>query len=366
MPSPLPRNQVVQGESVEALASLPENSVDLIFADPPYNLQLHKDLWRPNISRVRQVDDDWDQFDDDAAYAEFTRAWLRACRRVLKDEGTLWVIGSYHNIHRVGVLLRELDFWTLNSVVWIKTNPTPNFHGMRFTNAHETLLWVQKHRGAKYTFNYNAMKGLNGDLQMRSDWLLPTCVGPERIKLNGARAHNTQKPEALLYRVITASSNPGDLVLDPFFGTGTTGAVAKKLHRDWIGIEQDPEYVQIARERIAAIEPGAYDERIFMTPEPRRRARIAFGRLLEEGYLQPGDPLFYQADVETQALVLADGTLEYNGTVGTIHTLPRKLFNTPVNGWEVWFFEKDGQHHKLDELRVELRQRERTQSENLH
>jgi modification methylase len=355
MPSSLPLDTVLHGNCLALLDDLPENSVDLIFADPPYNLQLEKELWRPNVSKVRQVDDEWDQFDTVRAYDEFTRAWLAACRRVLKDEGTLWVIGSYHNIHRVGVLLEELDFWTLNSIVWIKTNPTPNFHGMRFTNAHETLLWVQKHKGNKYTFNYNFMKNLNGELQMRSDWLLPTCVGPERIKLNGERVHNTQKPEALLYRVIAASTNPGDVVLDPFFGTGTTGAVAKRLYRRWIGIEQDQDYVRIARERIKGIEPGEFDARIYNRPEPRRRPRIPFGRLLEEGLLQPGETLFFRDQSGTQALILADGTLEYNGTVGTIHTLPRKVFGGPMNGWDVWFYERDGQRHKLDVLREQLR-----------
>ncbi len=245
------------------LPGFPQCSVDLIFADPPYNLQLRHDLWRPNSTRVDAVDDEWDRFNSFADYDTFTRTWLAACRRVLKDTGTIWVIGTYHNIYRVGAILQELDFWILNDVIWIKNNPMPNFRGVRFTNAHETLLWAQKVRGKRYTFNHHTMKALNGDLQMRSDWRIPLCTGKERIKVNGKKAHATQKPEKLLERVILSSSNPGDLVLDPFFGTGTTGAVAKRLGRHWIGIERNPEYIGIARERIAQVqleetaEPGA-------------------------------------------------------------------------------------------------------------
>lgn len=355
--STLPLNTILHGNSIDVLADLPAESVDVVFADPPYNLQLAKDLWRPNVSKVRKVDDDWDQFDTVSAYDAFTDAWLSACRRVLKPEGTLWVIGTYHNIHRVGVTLQALDFWTLNSIVWIKTNPTPNFNGMRFTNAHETLLWVQKHKGNKYLFNYQAMKALNEDMQMRSDWILPTCVGPERIKLNGERVHNTQKPEALLYRVISASTNPGDVILDPFFGTGTTGAVAKKLHRNWIGIEQDAQYVHIAQERIDAIDPAEYEEGVYLSPNPRRRPRIAFGRLLEEGWLKPGDWLYFRGQEDVKVRLLADGRLQYGEEIGTIHTLPRKVFGGPMNGWEVWSFRDDaGVLQKIDVLRERIRE----------
>jgi len=284
----LPLDQIIPGDCIEVLQTLPEKSVDLIFADPPYNLQLQQELWRPNMTRVNAVEDDWDRFESFAAYDRFTRAWLQGCRRVLKDTGTVWVIGSYHNIYRVGTILMDLAYWILNDMVWIKTNPMPNFRGVRFTNAHETLIWAQKNKGAPYTFNYQAMKALNDDLQMRSDWELPLCTGKERLKVNGSKAHATQKPEALLYRVIQSSSNPGDVVLDPFFGTGTTGAVAKKLHRRWIGIEQDRHYVKIARERLMAIEPEPYNEAVFAFPGKRNRPRVPFGVLLEQGLLRPG------------------------------------------------------------------------------
>ena len=258
----LPLDEILPGDCIDILEHLPAKSVDLIFADPPYNLQLQQELWRPNMTRVDAVDDAWDRFTSFQAYDEFTRRWLQGCRRVLKDTGTLWVIGSYHNIYRVGTILMDLGYWILNDVVWIKTNPMPNFRGVRFTNAHETLIWAQKERGARYTFNYHDMKALNDDLQMRSDWHIPLCTGAERIKVNGEKAHSTQKPEALLYRVILSSSNPGDVVLDPFFGSGTTGAVAKRLSRHWIGIERDERYIAVARERIAAIQPQLLAEQI--------------------------------------------------------------------------------------------------------
>src|SRR5688572_1581800 len=275
----LPLGQILQGDCVEILNQLPEKSVDLIFADPPYNLQLQQDLWRPNMTKVDAVDDAWDRFDDFAAYDRFTRDWLIACRRVLKDSGTLWVIGAYHNIYRVGAIMMDLGYWILNDILWIKVNPMPNFRGVRFTNAHETLLWAQKQRGARYTFNYDAMKALNDGLQMRSDWEIPICGGAERIRVDGAKAHSTQKPEALLYRVILSSSNPGDVVLDPFFGSGTTGAVAKKLHRHWIGIERDRDYIQIAQERIDEVIPTS-NPSLVSIPSRRDAQRIPFGNLL--------------------------------------------------------------------------------------
>ncbi|HVA14401.1 MAG TPA: site-specific DNA-methyltransferase, partial [Stellaceae bacterium] len=240
------------GECIAEMARLGEASVDLVFADPPYNLQLAGDLKRPDNSKVDGVEEAWDRFDDFASYDRFTRAWLEGARRVLKPDGTLWVIGSYHNIYRVGALLQDLGFWILNDIVWRKANPMPNFRGRRFTNAHETLLWCGRSRESRYTFNYEAMKALNEDLQMRSDWFLPLCGGPERLKVDGRKAHPTQKPEALLHRVLLAATRPGDLVLDPFFGTGTTGAVAKRLGRRWIGIERDQDYAALARQRIAA------------------------------------------------------------------------------------------------------------------
>ena len=291
----LPLDTILQGECVETLNGLPEKSVDLIFADPPYNLQLSQELWRPNQTLVDAVDDAWDQFESFAAYDAFTRDWLKACHRVLKDNGSLWVIGSYHNIFRVGSVLQDLGFWFLNDVIWVKTNPMPNFRGVRFTNAHETLIWASKFQGARYTFNHHAMKGLNEDKQMRSDWEIPLCTGEERLKVNGTKVHPTQKPEALLYRVLLASSNPGDMVLDPFFGSGTTGAVAKKLHRHWIGIEQEARYIQAAQQRIDEITPEPYDEMVFDVRDKKRLApRVPFTRLLEEGLLQPGQSLFFR------------------------------------------------------------------------
>jgi len=354
----LPLDQVLQGDCVEVLQGLPPESVDLVFADPPYNLQLRQELWRPNLTRVDQVDDAWDQFADFSAYDAFTHAWLTACRRVLKRSGTLWVIGSYHNIYRVGAILQELDYWILNNVAWIKQNPMPNFRGVRFTNAHESLIWAQKEHGAQYTFNHHAMKGLNEGLQMRSDWYLPLCTGRERLKVNGQKAHPTQKPEALLYRVILSSSNPGNVVLDPFFGTGTTGAVARRLKRHWIGIELDPHYVEVARQRIENTPAGVEDLEIFRSANPRREARLPFGALLENGLIRPGEVLYYGADGKITARVMADGTLECQGTRGSIHAVARTLDPGPDNGWQAWFYTDPGtgQHRPIDHLRQVLRQ----------
>src|ERR671918_2959630 len=286
----LPLNQILHGDCIEILESLPENSVDLIFADPPYNLQLRNDLYRPNMTKVDAVNDGWDRFESFAEYDEFTRKWLSASRRVLKDNGTIWVIGTYHNIYRVGAVMQDLRFWFLNDIVFIKSNPMPNFRGVRFTNAHETLIWAQKKKGAKYTFNHQSMKALNDDLQMRSDWYMPIATGKERIKMNGKKAHSTQKPEALLYRIITPSSNPGDVILDPFFGSGTTGAVAKKLGRNWIGIERDKKYIKVAQKRIDAVKKAQQDT---IQVEKRKQVRIPFGALLENGLLKPGQILYF-------------------------------------------------------------------------
>jgi modification methylase len=353
----LPLDQVLQGNCIHILQGLPEESVDLVFADPPYNLQLSQELRRPDRSRVNGVDDRWDQFADFAAYDDFTRAWLAACRRVLKPNGTLWVIGSYHNIYRVGAILQDLNFWILNDIVWIKTNPMPNFRGVRFTNAHETLLWAQKERGARYTFNHHAMKSLNGELQMRSDWQIKLCVGRERLKINGQKAHSTQKPEALLYRVLLATTHPGDVVLDPFFGSGTSGAVAHKLKRHWIGIEQEPHYVALARERIAAIPPNPAAEAAFDTPNPRRLRRLPFGALLENGLLAPGQELYYGENGGATARVMADGSLEYQGQRGSIHQIARQVHPGPANGWKTWYYQdpESGQRQPIDRLRQHLR-----------
>jgi modification methylase len=350
MMTPLPLDTILPGNCIEILASLPENSIDLIFADPPYNLQLKNDLYRPNQTKVDAVDDAWDKFGSFAEYDAFTRAWLSACRRVLKNTGTLWVIGSYHNIYRVGAILQDLDFWILNDVVWIKDNPMPNFRGVRFTNAHETLLWAQKKQGEKYTFNHHATKALNDDLQMRSDWHLPLATGKERLKINGEKAHSTQKPEALLYRLMLAASNPGDVVLDPFFGSGTTGAVARKLGRRYIGIERNLNYVRVATERLAAIETSPIESLIL--PEKRREPRIPFGNLLEAGLLTPGQTLWLEKKPTITATVRADGKIVSGELIGSIHSVAKNLLNgTPVNGWDAWLFLQNDEKKPLDLLR---------------
>ena len=353
MPELLPLNQILHGDCIEVLKSLPENSVDLIFADPPYNLQLQHDLYRPNMTKVAAVNDGWDKFEGFADYDAFTREWLSACRRVLKETGTIWVIGTYHNIYRVGAILQDLSFWILNDIVFVKYNPMPNFRGVRFTNAHETLIWAQKKKGARYTFNHQSTKALNDDLQMRSDWYLPIATGSQRLKVNGKKAHSTQKPEALLYRIMTASSTHGDVVLDPFFGTGTTGAVAKKLGRDWIGIEQDKKYVRLAQKRIDAVE-RVDEESIHV--EKRKQARVPFGTLLENGYLQPGQTLYFAKNGK-KAKILSNGHLRCGKITGSIHGVARSLIgNAPANGWDLWFYEdKNGEKIPIDTLRERLR-----------
>jgi len=354
----LPVDQVIEGDCIQVMDSLPAESIDLVFADPPYNLQLQQELWRPNLTRVDAVDDDWDHFDSFAAYDRFTRDWLSACRRLLKPAGTLWVIGSYHNIYRVGSILQDLGFWFLNDLAWIKNNPMPNFRGVRFTNAHETLLWAQKQKGSSYTFNYHAMKALNEELQMRSDWHLPICSGRELLKLNGQKAHPTQKPEALLYLVILSSSNTGDLILDPFFGTGTTGVVAKRLQRHYIGIERSPVYVELARQRLVDVRQLDFDPALFSTTSPRREARIPFGTLLEYGLLEPGQTLYFEGRNEMTARILADGSIQCRGERGSIHQIGRSLRQGPCNGWEAWYYH-DAQSGKLESINA-LRQVIRT------
>ena len=352
-PLDLPLDQVLRGDCRDILPRLPAESVDLVFADPPYNLQLRQELWRPNQTRVDAVNDAWDRFADFNSYDEFTREWLTACRRLLKRTGTLWVIGTYHNIHRVGAILQDLGFWILNEVTWIKSNPMPNFRGVRFTNAHETLLWAQKEKGAPYTFNHHAMKSANEDLQMRSDWYLPLCTGNERIKVNGEKAHPTQKPEALLYRILQSSTNPGDLVLDPFFGTGTTGVAARRLRRHWIGIEREQDYVILANQRISNEPAPDENEQFFQTPNPRRKARVPFGILLEMDLLHPGQELYFEKDARQPAFILADGSIEYNGLRGSIHQVARQLSQAPCNGWDLWFYEDEdlGELKPIDDLR---------------
>jgi modification methylase len=343
------------GDCIEVMGRLPEASVDLVFADPPYNLQLCGDLHRPNNSRVDGVDDAWDKFQSFAAYDRFTRDWLAAARRALKDDGSLWVIGTYHNIFRVGAMLQDLGFWVLNDVVWRKSNPMPNFRGRRFTNAHETLIWCAKSADARYTFNYDAMKALNDDLQMRSDWVLPLCTGAERLKdSDGGKAHPTQKPEALLHRVVLASSRPGDLILDPFFGTGTTGVVAKRLGRRFIGIEREPRYAALARQRLRAVRP-AEDLDLVSTPGKRDEPRIPFGWLVERGLLEPGTVLHGPRRHWT-AKVRADGTLIAADCKGSIHKVGAHLQGAPsCNGWTFWRYNAEGKMVPIDVLRQKLR-----------
>ncbi len=348
--------RIIVGDCVEVLAGLPENSVDLVFADPPYNLQLGGELLRPDNSKVDAVDESWDRFDSFAAYDAFTRAWLAACRRVLKDEGTLWVIGSYHNIFRVGCAVQDLGFWILNDVVWRKTNPMPNFKGTRFTNAHETLIWAAKRAGARrYTFNYDAMKMANDEVQMRSDWSLPLCTGEERIKdETGAKAHPTQKPEALLHRVILASTRPGDVILDPFFGVGATGAVARRLGRDFIGIEREARYADLARARIDKVTPVAPGDLDVMTSR-KDEPRVPFGRILEAGLLRPGDYVWCPRG-QRRARVRADGSLAAGDLTGSIHKVGAMVQDQPAcNGWTYWHIRTDKGLAPIDVLRAKLR-----------
>jgi modification methylase len=349
----LPLNQTLQGNCIEILKSLPENSVDLVFADPPYNLQLQKDLYRPDFSKVDAVNNKWDKFNSFAEYDAFTREWLSATKNVLKDTGTIWVIGSYHNIYRVGAIMQDLGFWILNDIIWLKTNPMPNFRGVRFTNAHETMIWAQKKKGSKYIFNHHSMKSLNDDLQMRSDWVLPLATGKERIKSNGTKAHPTQKPEALLYRVMMSSSNIGDVILDPFFGSGTTGAVAKKLGRNFIGIERDKKYVKVAQKRIDAVEPSPAEA--LTLPEKRNQARVPFGALLEAGFLSAGQKLFFKEDKSISVVILSNGHLKYKEQIGSIHSMAKSLAGGAVNGWDVWLYKENGKLKVIDELREKIR-----------
>jgi modification methylase len=349
-------DRVIEGDCVERMRALPEGSVDLIFADPPYNLQLKNELRRPDNSKVDAVDDHWDQFSSFAEYDRFTREWLTEARRVLKDTGALWVIGSYHNIFRVGTILQDLGFWVLNDVVWRKSNPMPNFRGRRFTNAHETLIWATKSAGQKsYTFNYEAMKALNDEVQMRSDWTLPICSGGERLKgEDGQKAHSTQKPESLLYRVILSSTRQGDVVLDPFFGSGTTGAVARKLGRHFIGIERDKDYAKLARSRIADIEP-AEREVIETTKSKRAEPRIPFGWVVERGLLPPGTVL-QGHQKNHRAKVRADGTLVCADATGSIHRIGAHVQGLDAcNGWTFWQFELNGKLVPIDVLRQRMR-----------
>jgi modification methylase len=353
----LPIDTILAGDCIDLMNSLPAGSIDLIFADPPYNLQLEQGLTRPDQSKVDAVDDDWDKFDSFAHYDAFTKAWMTAARRLLKPDGALWVIGSYHNIFRVGTALQDLGFWMLNDVIWRKANPMPNFRGTRFTNAHETLIWAAKSQKSRVTFNYEAMKLANDDTQMRSDWLFPLCTGAERLKgADKGKLHPTQKPEALLFRILNATTKPGDIILDPFFGTGTTGAVARKLGRHFIGIEREADYIEGARERIASIRPGVFEALQSVTPK-RKEVRIPFGSLVEQGVIEPGAQLF---DLTKRyfAMVRADGSLVSGFHQGSIHKVGALVQGSEsCNGWTFWHHERHGAIEPIDSLRSDIRQR---------
>lgn len=349
------QSSIRHGDCLTELKKIETASVDLVFADPPYNLQLAGELLRPNNTRVDGVDDAWDKFQSFAKYDAFCRAWLAECRRVLKPDGAIWVIGSYHNIFRLGVALQDLGFWVQNDVIWRKVNPMPNFRGKRFTNAHETLIWAARDQKSRATFNYESLKTANDDLQMRSDWLFPICSGPERLKDDGGRkAHPTQKPEALLHRIILATTREGDVVLDPFFGTGTTGAVAKKLGRRFIGIERDADYVRAAEERIARITPVS-PEALETVPSKRTEPRIPFGTIIELGILEPGQKLF-DARRKIRAEVKADGSLAHDGNQASIHRLGALVQGKAAcNGWTFWHYEAEGKLKPIDALRTQAK-----------
>ena len=349
----LPLDQIMLGDCITLMRMLPPASVHCVFADPPYNLQLRGELRRPDDSLVDGVDEDLDRFTDFAAYDAFTREWLTECRRLLRKDGTLWVIGAYHNIFRIGAIMQDMGFWVLNDVIWRKANPMPNFRGRRFTNAHETMIWAARQRDSRHRFNYQAMKALNDDVQMRSDWYFPLCTGAERLRnQHGLKLHPTQKPEALLHRVLLASTAPGDIILDPFAGTGTTAAVAKRLHRHFIGIERHPAYAEAAIGRVRKTEPVSH-EGLISTPSKRDEPRVPFGSLVERGLIAPGTPIMDRMR-RAHALVAADGTIVAGTERGSIHKIGALLTNAPsCNGWTFWHFERDGALLPLDVLRTE-------------
>lgn len=344
-------NKIINGDSIKILKEIPDNSIDLIFADPPYNLQLNGELWRPNQTKVDAVTDDWDKYESFEEYDKFSLEWIRECKRILKPTGTIWIIGSYHNIFRVGKIMQDLGLWILNDILWIKTNPMPNFKGTRFNNAHETLIWASKNQGAKYTFNYKSLKVMNDDKQMRSDWYIPICLGNERIRINGEKFHSTQKPEELLYRIIISTSKVGDIVLDPFMGSGTTGAIAKKLGRNYIGIEKEEKYIKVAQQRIDNIEP--ISNRHLTYEVEAKKPKVAFGSLIESSLINVGEFL-YSKDRKHNAEVLANSSIRSNKSIGSIHSVSAKLLGkTNNNGWDYWHVERDGELKSIDKLRYE-------------
>ena len=347
-------NIIIQGDCLELFRELPDNSIDLIFADPPYNLQLSGELYRPNQTKVNGVNDDWDKFDSLKDYDIFTEKWLRECYRVMKPTGCFWVIGTYHNIYRIGAIMQNLGFWILNDIIWIKTNPMPNFKGTRFNNAHENLIWATKNKSSSYTFHYHSMKVMNDDIQMRSDWLIPICQGEERIKINGQKAHSTQKPAELLYRIIISTSNPGDIVLDPFSGSGTTAAVAKRLGRKYIAFEKEALYVKISQERVQKIIP--IEKPLLEYLIEKRNPKVPFGNLIEKSYVKIGEFL-YSYNCRYSAQVMADSSINYNGEVGSIHKISALILGkTNNNGWGFWFVKRDNTLVSINDLRHQYEQ----------
>ena len=347
-------NNLINGDSLKELKKIPDETFDLIFADPPYNLQLQNSLIRPDRSKVKAVNDKWDQFKSFKTYDKFTSEWLEQCKRVLKKDGSIWVIGSYHNIFRVGKIIQDLGFWILNDVIWNKNNPMPNFRGTRFTNAHETLIWASKSKKSKYTFNYQSMKSFNDDLQMRSTWNFPICNGKERLKDNGTKVHSTQKPEALLHRIVLASSNKNDFILDPFLGSGTTAVVSKKLGRSYFGIEKEKKYFEAANRRIKNADI-IKDEYLDTVQNNKSKPRIPFGSLIELGVIKPGTEIYDQKK-KVLAKVMVDGSIKYKGNEGSIHKVAAKILGAEsCNGWTYWHYQVGNTLKPIDELRERLR-----------
>ena len=346
-------NKITNGNSLEILKKIPDKTFDLVFADPPYNLQIGKKLKRPDDSKVNGVNDKWDQFKNFNDYDNFCKLWLTESKRVLKDNGSIWVIGTYHNIFRLGYHIQNMEFWILNDVIWRKNNPMPNFRGTRFTNAHETLIWASKNKKSKYTFNYQSLKCLNDDLQMRSDWTLPICNGNERIKKNGKKVHSTQKPESLLYRILLASTNKGDFVFDPFLGTGTTAVVAKKLGRNYFGIENEKKYFKTAKQRLEKT-IKMEDHYLDTIKNNKSKPRIPFGSLVELGIVKPGMSVFdYKKKIN--AKIMADGSIKYQNSEGSIHKVAAKIIGAEsCNGWTYWHYNNNGSMLPIDDLRQRL------------
>jgi len=346
-------NNIANGNSLEILKTIPNKTFDLVFADPPYNLQIGKKLKRPDDSKVNGVNEKWDQFESFNDYDNFCKKWLTECKRILKDNGSIWVIGTYHNIFRLGYHIQNIGFWILNDVIWKKNNPMPNFRGTRFTNAHETLIWASKNKKSKYTFNYQSLKCLNDDLQMRSDWTLPICNGSERIKRNGKKVHPTQKPESLLHRVLLASTNKGDFVFDPFLGTGTTAVVAKKLGRNYFGIDKEKKYIKTAKQRLKKT-IKIEDHYLDTIKNNKSKPRIPFGSLVELGIVKPGMSVFDQKK-KVNAKIMADGSIKYQNSEGSIHKVAAKIIGAEsCNGWTYWHYNKNGSILPIDHLRQRL------------